>query len=223
MGAYGAVAPCHGKPRTAAQIRRRLYGQSGRLSNGICRGEKALRGPRRNFGCGAVISDSCKFSAGRPYVLGLDLGVASIGWAAIEHTVDEEDRPIAPCGLLGAGVRIFDAGLDDFDRDGKGVPRGEARRLARQRRRQVDRRARRNAALFNFAAETGSNGPETTSIASETKSNGTETRSIAAKPRSNRSNTTPIAADTGSNGSVRASITMDLGSNINGRARRPAP
>ena len=37
------------------------------------------------------------------YILGLDLGIASVGWAAV--WVDEDENPI---GLLDCGVRTFE-------------------------------------------------------------------------------------------------------------------
>jgi CRISPR-associated endonuclease Csn1 len=77
------------------------------------------------------------------YVLGLDLGVSSIGWAAIE--LDEDENPIS---ILGAGSRIFPAGLDDLEK-GKGESPCAKRRAARMRRRLLQRRSRRRQKLFN--------------------------------------------------------------------------
>lgn len=42
-----------------------------------------------------------------PYVLGLDLGSASLGWALIAL-----DKQRNPCGLLRAGVRLFQSGVE---------------------------------------------------------------------------------------------------------------
>ncbi len=42
----------------------------------------------------------------KPYILGLDLGVQSVGWSAID--VDDNGRP---CGVRRAGVRCFDSGV----------------------------------------------------------------------------------------------------------------
>jgi len=72
----------------------------------------------------------------KPYILGLDLGTNSIGWACIDQSKG------APSGLLAQGSRIFEAGLE-IDAGGKGTPLNLERRTARQRRRQHDRRKRR--------------------------------------------------------------------------------
>ncbi|MFZ1936588.1 MAG: hypothetical protein WCB27_14335 [Thermoguttaceae bacterium] len=42
----------------------------------------------------------------KPYILGLDLGVQSVGWAMIE--LDENGNP---CGIRRSGVRCFDSGV----------------------------------------------------------------------------------------------------------------
>lgn len=47
-----------------------------------------------------------------PWILGLDLGTNSIGWAALK--VDDHHNPIE---ILNAGVRIFPAGTDGTDKD----------------------------------------------------------------------------------------------------------
>ena len=83
------------------------------------------------------------------YVLGLDLGVASVGWAIIAR--DEVDRPV---GIADAGVRIFPEGLAELEK-GRGESRNLARRDARQRRKQLDRRARRRASVFRMLLRAG--------------------------------------------------------------------
>ena len=42
----------------------------------------------------------------KPYILGLDLGVQSAGWAVID--LDKDGRP---CGVRRLGVRCFDSGV----------------------------------------------------------------------------------------------------------------
>ena len=68
------------------------------------------------------------------YRLGLDIGANSVGWAAVRMAADEEasDRPV---GLLAAGVRIFEAGVEGAFEQGKDGSRAVARRLARETRR----------------------------------------------------------------------------------------
>ena len=80
------------------------------------------------------------------YTLGLDLGSASIGWALI--ALDSSNKPQ---GLLKAGVRIFEPGVEgstlDIER-GKDQSKAVARREARLHRRQLRRRAARQRDLF---------------------------------------------------------------------------
>lgn len=79
------------------------------------------------------------------YVLGLDLGVASIGWALLD--TDAQERPV---GIRAAGAHLFDAGVDGGKTDpetamarGKEQSKAAPRRTARGMRRQTMRRARR--------------------------------------------------------------------------------
>lgn len=74
------------------------------------------------------------------YDLGLDLGVNSIGWSAVLL-----DRGENPCGLLDAGVRIFEPGMELDDNHVKADSRAAERRAKRMLRRQLNRRRRRLA------------------------------------------------------------------------------
>ena len=73
------------------------------------------------------------------YRLGLDIGANSIGWCILE--LDSKDRP---CALRDIGVRIFS---DGRKADGK-TSLAVERRLARQQRRQIDRRLKRKTELM---------------------------------------------------------------------------
>ncbi len=73
----------------------------------------------------------------REFVLGLDLGTNSLGWSII-RLVDGE-----PAKLIRAGVRVFDAGMDDSKGPGREESRNKARRDARSHRRQLWRHQRR--------------------------------------------------------------------------------
>ena len=88
------------------------------------------------------------------YRLGLDIGANSVGWAAVRMSADEEagDRPV---GLLAAGVRIFEAGVEGAVEQGKDGSRAVARRLARQQRRQTWRRQYRKHRLFRLLQRQG--------------------------------------------------------------------
>jgi len=86
------------------------------------------------------------------YVLGLDLGVASLGWALIE--IDDNAQPIS---LLDAGVRCWDLNnntAEDVTR-GKEVSPNKERRDARLQRRQIYRRAKRYKKTFRILQELG--------------------------------------------------------------------
>ena len=77
-----------------------------------------------------------------PYVLGLDLGSASIGWAIVEPS-----KKVVDCG-----VRIFDPGvnLEMFNKGQEGSSNNLVRRMARLHRRQLRRRAARQRDLFEL-------------------------------------------------------------------------
>ncbi|VEH67456.1 Uncharacterized protein conserved in bacteria [Rodentibacter pneumotropicus] len=68
------------------------------------------------------------------YILGLDLGIASIGWAVVE--IDEESSPIR---LIDVGVRTFERA--EVAKTGESL--ALSRRLARSSRRLIKRRAER--------------------------------------------------------------------------------
>ncbi|MGJ8660556.1 MAG: type II CRISPR RNA-guided endonuclease Cas9 [Bacteroidota bacterium] len=70
------------------------------------------------------------------YVLGLDMGVASLGWAVIAESEQKID----------SGVRIFPAGLDAFGTS-KESNANEGRRTARGSRRRIRRKAERKKLL----------------------------------------------------------------------------
>ena len=72
-----------------------------------------------------------------PYVLGLDLGSNSIGWALVAL---KNGKPVE---LVKTGVRIFQAGVEGDIKSGRDESRGVKRRQARQQRRMAERRARR--------------------------------------------------------------------------------
>ncbi|MEW5797252.1 MAG: type II CRISPR RNA-guided endonuclease Cas9 [Candidatus Zixiibacteriota bacterium] len=81
--------------------------------------------------------------------LGIDLGPNSVGWALIDTS------GAGTCELVSSGVRVFEAGLDKLESDGKGESRNVARREARQARRGVERRARRLAKIANVLQRAG--------------------------------------------------------------------
>ena len=84
------------------------------------------------------------------YVLGIDIGTHSVGWALLKLGRGK------PCGIERAGVRIFEAGVEEtaFEK-GRAEPPGQKRRLARTLRRQTERRARRKAKLLHVLQRAG--------------------------------------------------------------------
>lgn len=84
------------------------------------------------------------------YILGLDIGAASLGWAAVRLGVDGK-----PEGVLRAGVRIFDAGVEGDLASGREESRAAARREKRLQRRQLRRRAARQRDLFRLLQRRG--------------------------------------------------------------------
>lgn len=72
--------------------------------------------------------------AARSYILGLDLGIASCGWAVVE--IDENEQPK---GIIDCGVRAFDAAENPKNKESLAL----ARRTARLQRRLIRRRAAR--------------------------------------------------------------------------------
>lgn len=89
----------------------------------------------------------------RPTILGLDLGAASIGWALLSARVDSDS--LRPDGLVAAGVRIFQAGMEGNMEAGREESRAKGRRDARLARRQTERRARRLRTVFNALRHAG--------------------------------------------------------------------
>lgn len=76
----------------------------------------------------------------KSYVLGLDLGSNSVGWAAV--AVDS-GAGLRPTGLIGLGARVFEAGSQGNIASGEEESRNVERRTARLLRRQHERAARR--------------------------------------------------------------------------------
>jgi CRISPR-associated endonuclease Csn1 len=96
---------------------------------------------------------SAAMDSSQKYVLGLDLGSASLGWAMI--ALDDADKPTS---LLHAGVRIFEPGVEGTSADiqeGKDQSKAVDRRTARLHRRQLRRRAARQRELFHTLQATG--------------------------------------------------------------------
>lgn len=83
-------------------------------------------------------------------VLGIDLGVASVGWSLLEHNDAVDQGRVAA-----AGVRVFEAGVEGDIEAGKDQSRAVARRNARLQRRQIWRRARRQARVFQILQSAG--------------------------------------------------------------------
>jgi CRISPR-associated endonuclease Csn1 len=90
----------------------------------------------------------------QPYILGLDLGSASLGWALIGI----DDSTETPVSLIRAGVRIFEPGVDGTTleiQQGKDQSKAVDRRTERLRRRQLRRRTARQRELFGVLQGVG--------------------------------------------------------------------
>lgn len=94
--------------------------------------------------------ESVKHSSGNPVptplVLGLDIGVASVGWAVVRLPTGNSSGSV-----LALGSHLFEPGTAGTDADrqrGADEPRNTQRRTARLTRRQVWRRARRKRKLL---------------------------------------------------------------------------
>lgn len=85
----------------------------------------------------------------REYILGIDLGTNSLGWALVARTEEQ------PTELIQAGVRVFDAAMDGDIESGHEESKNRARREARLHRRQLWRRARRLAKTFRLLQRFG--------------------------------------------------------------------
>jgi CRISPR-associated endonuclease Csn1 len=82
------------------------------------------------------------------YILGIDLGSNSLGWAAL-HCEGE-----TPTGILASGVRVFSAGATGLEK-GSDESNAAKRRVARLQRRQTDRRRRRIGKIYGIVAGYG--------------------------------------------------------------------
>lgn len=84
------------------------------------------------------------------YVLGIDLGVASIGWAIIE--IDEDGNP---CGIIKLGVRTFEAAETKKEENGKPISLNYERRMARSAKRMLRRKKHRKERIKALFAKYG--------------------------------------------------------------------
>ncbi|MCK5131944.1 MAG: type II CRISPR RNA-guided endonuclease Cas9 [Candidatus Sabulitectum sp.] len=82
-------------------------------------------------------------------ILGLDLGTNSLGWALLG--CDPKTKEIT--GLIDAGSRVFEAGMDGDISSGRAESRCAERRSARSIRRNLERRRRRMRKVKNLLQE----------------------------------------------------------------------
>ncbi|MCL5037613.1 MAG: type II CRISPR RNA-guided endonuclease Cas9 [Chloroflexi bacterium] len=83
------------------------------------------------------------------YILGLDAGSNSLGWALIKSEAGK------PQELIKTGVRVFDMGAEGSLESGKETSRNKNRRDARQTRKRLDRLARRLNKLLKISQQSG--------------------------------------------------------------------
>ncbi len=84
-----------------------------------------------------------------PFILGVDLGTNSMGWAMIRL---DDGRP---AGLIRCGVRVFEAGMEGDIASGSEESRNRKRQQMRSQRRQIERRARRRRKVFHLLQRYG--------------------------------------------------------------------
>lgn len=89
-------------------------------------------------------------AAAFPYVLGLDLGTSSLGWAVVRLGKDD-----APAAIEATGVRCFEAGVEGDVEQGRDSSRAAVRRQKRLPRRQIERRARRQRKILGILQRHG--------------------------------------------------------------------
>jgi CRISPR-associated endonuclease Csn1 len=89
------------------------------------------------------------------YILGLDIGTNSIGWALLQ--AEEQGKRLLPIGIERTGVRIFQAGCDPKSNIEKGmtISSAEGRREARMLRRGIFRDSQRLRRAFRLLQEAG--------------------------------------------------------------------
>ncbi len=75
-------------------------------------------------------------------ILGLDMGVASIGWSLLEYNGEDNGQ------IIDSGVRIFDQNLQRDNEAQKGESKNQQRTMHRGMRRQRDRKRRRKRGLY---------------------------------------------------------------------------
>ena len=83
------------------------------------------------------------------YVIGLDLGSTSVGWALVQ--LKDGD----PVSIMDMGVRRFDAGVEGDIESGRDESRATQRRDKRGPRRQIWRRQWRMRKVFRLLCENG--------------------------------------------------------------------
>ena len=81
-----------------------------------------------------------------PYGIGLDIGVASVGWSVV--ALNDQAQP---CGLIRLGSRIFPRAEQPKTGESLATPR----RMARSMRRRIRRKALRKQDLYQLLEQSG--------------------------------------------------------------------
>lgn len=87
------------------------------------------------------------------YILGLDIGTNSIGWALLR--AEERGERFVPVGIENTGVRIFEAGVSGNIEQGRTESNAKARRDARMQRRGIFRDSQRLRRAFQLLQKAG--------------------------------------------------------------------
>lgn len=101
---------------------------------------------------------------GGDYILGLDIGANSVGWAVLDAVWDPHDVSVpldeggkgrwVPTAIRAAGSRVFEAGVDDYNTR-KEASKAKSRRVARGARRRLKRHAQRLRHLYDALSAAG--------------------------------------------------------------------
>lgn len=101
---------------------------------------------------------------GGDYILGLDIGANSVGWAVLDAIWDPNDISVpldeggkgrwVPTAIRAAGSRIFEAGVDNYNKKTE-ASKAKSRRTARGARRRLKRHALRLRKLYDALSAAG--------------------------------------------------------------------
>jgi len=127
-----------------------MFSRANSVSDNDCSSVNAPAAPRDTASEAQPQPSQPSAGTNVPYVLGLDIGATSVGWAVLDLDAQGE-----PCCVRAMGARCFEASVDGDIEHGKDSSRAVARRQARMARRILRRRARRLKKVFHLLQRHG--------------------------------------------------------------------